>query len=72
MLDGVDSTLDHLGDVLGLGAGLTGQGHVDQHCGAVDLDLIDQAEVDDVDRDLRVKDLTQLAVDFFGGRHGKS
>ena len=40
------------------------------HAALLELHVVDQAQVDDVDRDLRVVDLAQFLVHVFEGRHG--
>ena len=79
-VDGVAATLHHIGDRSRLGARLGRECHRDQDLRLLDLDVVDEAEVDDVHRDLGVEDLSGGAppcrsgrwiVDVVGGRgHG--
>ena len=60
VVDRFDLALDLLGQGLGDRAHRRGQGHVDVNIvPVVDVDLVDQAELEDVHRDLRIIDRAQ-------------
>jgi len=64
-----DELLDLLRDLRADRAAGRGQGEGDVDGAAFDLDLVDEAELDEVESELGIDDLGQGVGDFLNGRH---